>query len=49
MTNAFKIRIDNNRCRIFGDLRQFIYFFVFCFVEPSTVISVQICIMSGIE
>ena len=50
MINAFKMQIDNTKCMIFGDcgLRQFIYFFVFCVIEPSTVDSVQSFIMSGI-
>ena len=47
MINAFKMRIDNIRCRIFVDWLEAIYNF-FCVVEPSTVISVQSFIISGI-
>ena len=49
MFNAFKMQIDNARCKIFGDWLEAIYvLFIFCVVGPSTVNSVQSFIMSGI-
>ena len=47
MINAFKMWIDNTKCRIFGDygLRQFIYrlLLVFYVAEPSTAFRVLSC------